>query len=98
MKRHYALTKEQWRAIEPFVPGNGGYGTPGRRAINNRQTLECILFKHRTGTPWRSLPEYFGPWNRAALRLLRWRRNGTWDDLQARLNALGVRLEEEAAA
>jgi len=35
------------------------------------------------GAPWRDLPERYGPWQTCHDRLVRWRRDGTWDRLLA---------------
>jgi transposase len=46
--------------------------------------IEAISWKYRTGTPWRELPERFGPWQTAYERLTRWSADGTWAKLLAR--------------
>ena len=43
--------------------------------------LNAILWKLRTGAPWRDLPERYGPWKTAHERLRRWTADGTWDRL-----------------
>jgi len=42
-----------------------------------------ILWKLRTGSPWRDLPERYGPWQTCFDRFNRWRRDGAWDHLLA---------------
>jgi transposase len=46
--------------------------------------INGILWKLRTGTPWRDLPERYGPWQTVYDRFARWRRDGTWDRLLTR--------------
>jgi len=41
--------------------------------------INAILWKLRTGAPWRDLPERYGPWKTAHERLRRWTADGTWD-------------------
>jgi transposase len=41
--------------------------------------INAILWKLRTGAPWRDLPERYGPWKTAHERLRRWSVDGTWD-------------------
>ncbi len=41
--------------------------------------INAILWKLRTGAPWRDLPERYGPWKTAHERLRIWTRDGTWD-------------------
>jgi transposase len=42
-----------------------------------------ILWKLRTGSPCRDLPERYSPWQTCFDRVSRWRRDGTWDRLLA---------------
>jgi transposase len=69
------LTDAAWARIEPLLPGHGG----GRRWRDHRQVINAILWKLRTGAPWRDLPERYGPWKTAHERLRRWSADGTWD-------------------
>jgi transposase len=41
--------------------------------------INGILWKIRTGAPWRDLPERYGPWKTCHERLRRWSADGTWD-------------------
>jgi len=41
--------------------------------------INAILWKIRTGAPWRDLPERYGPWKTAHERLRRWTADGTWE-------------------
>lgn len=43
--------------------------------------IEAIAWRYRTGSPWRDLPESFGPWQTAWKRLDRWSGDGTWERL-----------------
>jgi len=47
----------------------------------SRGTINGIVWKLRTGSPWRDLPERYGPWQTCHARLVRWQRDGTWDHL-----------------
>jgi transposase len=46
--------------LEPLLPAM----TPrrGGRWRDHRQVLNGILFRVRSGVPWRDLPERYGPW------------------------------------
>lgn len=37
-----------------------------------------MLWRLRTGAPWRDLPERYGPWQTAYERFCRWESDGTW--------------------
>jgi transposase len=51
--------------------------------VTNRTVVNGIVWKLRTGTPWRDLPERDGPWQTCYDRFVHWRRDGTWDRLLA---------------
>ena len=74
------LTDAAWERIAPLLPGNGRRGGQWR---DHRVVINGILWRGRTGAPWRDLPERYGPWRTVYDRLVRWRRDGTWDRLLA---------------
>ena len=45
-----------------------------------------ILFRVRTGVPWRDVPERYGPWKTLYKRFARWE-EGTWARIEATLQA-----------
>jgi len=55
--------------------------------------VEGIAWRFRTGSPWRDLPERFGPWNTVFKRFDRWAKDGTWQNIltavQSRSDQLG---------
>jgi transposase len=74
------LTDRAWAELEPLLPANGRRGGQWR---DHRRVINGILWKLRTGAPWRDLPERYRPWKICHDRLVRWRRDGTWDLLLA---------------
>jgi transposase len=84
------LTDTAWAVIAPRLPAGGGRGTPW---ADHRQVINGILWKLRTGSPWRDLPERYPPWQTCHARLGRWHRDGTWDRLlthaQTKSDAVG---------
>jgi transposase len=68
--------------IEPLLPPQQG---GGRRWRDHRQVINAILWKLRTGAPWRDLPERYGPWKTAHERLRLWTKDGTWDKVLDRV-------------
>jgi transposase len=75
------LKEEAWRVIASLLPSSAG--RRGGRWRDHRTVINGILWKLRTGVPWRDLPERYGPWQTCADRLYRWRRDGTWDRILA---------------
>ena len=59
MKRH-EVTDEQWEVIQLILPKRTA--KTGRPPSDSRSMLNGILWILRTGSPWRDLPERFGPW------------------------------------
>ncbi len=73
------LTDAQWARLAPLLPTNDG--KEGKPWGDHRRIINGILWKLRTGAPWRDLPARYGPWSTCADRFVRWRRDGTWDRL-----------------
>ena len=70
------LTEAMWGKLAPLLPPErGGMGRP---RFSNRLMVEAILWKHRTGAPWRDLPENYGPYTTCYNRFVRWRQAGIW--------------------
>lgn len=61
--------------MEPNLPLSG---RRGGRWNDHRTVLNGILFRIRTGVPWRDLPERYGSWKTVYERHRRWSANGTW--------------------
>ena len=59
--RRYGLRDDQFVRIEHLLPGRPGY--VGRNSeLGNRLFVEAVIWKFRSGAPWRDLPERFGAW------------------------------------
>ncbi len=84
--RHQVLTDNQWELLELLLPKSDG--RVGRNFSNNRLVVEGMLFRLRTGMPWRDLPEVFGPWQTVWKRHRRYAQDGTWDRVLFALTAL----------
>ena len=70
------LTDAAWARIEPLLPTER---RRGRQWRDHRQVVNGILWKVRTGSPWRDVPDRYGPWKTCHERLRRWSADGTWD-------------------
>lgn len=85
MSRTAMLSDEMWARIEPVMPDS--LGRPGRDFRDHRQVVEGILYRLRTGVPWRDLPSEFGPWQTVWKRHARFAKDGTWDRLMTQVQA-----------
>ena len=79
----YGLRNDQWDRIKDLLPGREG--CVGVTAKDNRLFVESVLYRYRTGMPWRDLPERFGHWKNIHRRFSRWAKSGVWDRLFAHL-------------
>ena len=73
------LSDEQWAKMERHCLGKTS--DPGRSGANNRLFVEGVLWKARTGSPWRDLPEMFGKWNTVFQRFNDWSKAGVFERL-----------------
>jgi transposase len=89
MVGRHELTDAQWEKIAPWLPASG---KPGGQWADHRTVINGILFRARTGVPWRDLPERYGPWQTVYERHRRWSADGTWQKILARLQ-----IEADAA-
>ncbi|MFC8695572.1 IS5 family transposase [Streptomyces parvus] len=74
------LTDEEWARLKPHLPKTGQRG--GRWA-NHRRIINGVLYRIRTGVPWRDLPARFGKWKTVYERHRRWSADGRWDKIYA---------------
>ena len=63
----------------------GPTGKKGRPFADARTMVEGIIYRYRCGLAWRDLPDVFAPWQTVWQRHKRMADDGTWDQLQARL-------------
>ncbi|MFE2193026.1 IS5 family transposase [Streptomyces olivaceus] len=70
------LTNREWSLLEPHLPPSG---RRGGRWNDHRTVVNGVLFRVRTGVPWRDLPERYGSWKTVYERHRRWSADGTWD-------------------
>jgi len=64
-----------WASLEPLFPAEKG--RCARPSKPNRLMFEAMIWKLRTGSPWRDLPrETFGPWQSVFTRFSRWSDQG----------------------
>jgi transposase len=81
----FELTDAEYARIAVLLPSMAPQR--GGRWRDHRQVLNGILFRVRTGVPWRDVPERYGPRKTLYKRLSRWEEDGTWARIEAVLQA-----------
>ncbi|GAA3353023.1 hypothetical protein GCM10017744_004520 [Streptomyces antimycoticus] len=89
MIRRHELSDAEWAFVQPLLPRS----ERGRRRLDDRTVLNGIVWKFRTGTAWRDVPERYGSWATLHTRFRRWAKDGTFERMlraaQARADAAG---------
>jgi transposase len=75
MPGRFELTDAEWEILKPLLPADP---PRGGRWKDHRTVVSGVLFRERTGLPWRDLPERFGNWKTVYDRKRRWAIDGTW--------------------
>jgi transposase len=88
----FVISDAMWLTMREHLPGKSG--DRGVTAVDNRRFLEAILWRVRTGSPWRDLPDGFGKWNSTFRRFRRWAKAGVFENL---FNALSDEPDFEYA-
>lgn len=70
----FDLSDTEWAIIQPLLP-NTPRGVP---RADDRRVLNGIFYILRTGSPWRDLPERYGPYTTVYNRFNRWAKAGVW--------------------
>lgn len=73
----FDVTDTEWALIEPFVP-LGAFGPVSGRL---RDQFNGVMWRFRTGSPWRDLPERYGPWQTVYKRFRAWALAGVFQEL-----------------
>ena len=105
MRRH-ELTEGEWARIEPLL----GVRSGPRSKRGDRDFINAVVWKVKTGVQWRDLHERFGNWKTVYNRFYRWAHAGRWeaifnelrlevdpDELGSLVDASVVRAHQDAA-
>lgn len=82
-------TDGEWASLEQLLPGRRRLGRP--RTVDLRTIVNAIFYVLATGCQWRALPKDFPPRSTVQGYFYRWRDDGTWRWLNARLVLQGRR-------
>ena len=68
------MTDQVWNRLEPILVELGV-----KRIRNLRLRIEGVLWRLRTGAPWRDLPTELGSWSTVFNFFNRWSQKGLWE-------------------
>jgi len=102
--RRHELTDSEWNRIKPLLGRRTG--PPSKRG--DRDFINAVIWRVKTGVQWRDLPERFGNWKSVYNRFHRWAQTGRWesifkelrlgiDELGSIVDASIVRAHQDAA-
>lgn len=86
MHRH-ELTDQEWKRLKPLLPRE--FGRPPK--VSLRRFLNAVLWKVKTGVPWRDLPRRYGKWQTIYSRFKRWADAGRFKSI---FESLQVEVDE----
>ncbi|MFJ5220734.1 IS5 family transposase [Streptomyces sp. NPDC088354] len=72
--RRHELTDHEWELLAPLIPR----AATGRPRVDDRQVINGMVYKIRTGISWRDLPERYGPWQTVYTRFRRYALDGVF--------------------
>ena len=73
------LNERQWKRVaDALCELRSRRGRPPR---DDRNFVEAVLWIHRTGAPWRDLPDELGSWKTVYNRFDPWAKTGMWAKL-----------------
>ena len=70
----FDLSDTEWAIVCPLLPNK----PRGVRRVDDRRVVNGIFYILRTGSPWRDLPERYGPYTTVYNRYNRWAKAGVW--------------------
>jgi transposase len=83
--RRNEINDPDWAGIADKLPTeNSGKGRPSK---SNRMMLNGMLFRAKTGIPWRDLPERYGLWKTVYTRFRLWNNDNVFQKIFESLSA-----------
>ncbi|MFI8194123.1 IS5 family transposase [Streptomyces sp. NPDC085946] len=87
--RRHELTDQEWELLAPLIPR----AATGRPRVSDRQVVNGMVYKIRTGISWRDLPKRYGPWKTVSTCFCRYALDGVFtralQQIQAEADAVG---------
>jgi transposase len=91
-QHRHDLSDEQWHRLARHLPPEKP--ATGRPAKPHRPIVNAILWRLRSGAPWRDIPPSYGNWQTIASRYRRWRLAGIWQRVWRQLQAEAAEQDE----
>ncbi len=79
------LTDAQWEVVRQLIPPSSARGANRRTSM--RAVVNAILHITHRDLAWRKLPRKSPPWQTVYGYYVRWRRDGTWQEVRSALGA-----------
>ena len=79
MLRRHEISDFDWERIKDLLPPENT--SEGRPSKPNRLMLNGMLWIAKTGSPWRDLPERYGPWQTVYSRFRLWSKSDVFKKL-----------------
>lgn len=102
MHRH-EISDGQWAKLVNLLPIQPG----PRSKRGDRDFVNAVMWRLKTGAPWRDIPERYGSWKTTYNRFARWAKRGVWeqvfkalridDDVGSLIDGTVVRAHQDAA-
>jgi transposase len=70
------LTDDEWEILETQIARTQTYSRTASSVL--RLTVNGILWRMRTGSPWRFIPDEYGNWSSIRRRFQDWDESGLW--------------------
>src|SRR3954453_6871956 len=94
------LSDAEWAILAPLICPGKQAGHPQIFAL--RRIVDAVFYLLRTACQWRALPHDLPPWSAVFYHYAKWRRQGTWEQVNAALReqhrlAIGRQAQPTAA-
>ena len=77
------LSDAEWSILQPLLVPTTQAGHP--QLFELRRIGDAVFYLLRTGCQWRALPREFPPWSAVHYHYAKWRRTGTWEQINTAL-------------
>ena len=77
----YDIPDDLWNKIEPWLEMISRDPRGAKNKTSNRHIFNAVLYRVRTGIPWRDLPDRYAPWQTVYRRQRQWMAHHCWNKL-----------------